>query len=57
VTVEFNLDKLGLRGREISAINALTDKPIALTADGKISLSLGSEKWVYVLLRPKKAKP
>ena len=53
VTVEFNLNKLGLRGKTLDVFNALTDEPVAMTADGKLSVPLGSEEWVYIWLRPK----
>ncbi len=52
VTVEFNLNKLGLRDKTLDVFNALTDEPIAMTADGKLSVPLGSEEWIYVWLRP-----
>ena len=53
VTVEFNLNKLGLRGKTLDVFNALTDEPVAMSSDGKISVPLGSEEWIYVWLRPK----
>ncbi len=52
VSVEFNLDKLGLRGKTLDVFNALTDEPVAMTVDGKVSIPLGSEEWIYVWLRP-----
>ncbi len=52
VTVEFNLDKLGLRGKKLDVFNALTKKKITMTADGKLSVPIGSEEWVYIWLRP-----
>jgi len=52
VTVRFNLDKLGLRGKTLDAVNPLTGKAAAMTPDGKLSVPLGSEKWVYMWLRP-----
>ena len=52
VTVQFNMDKLNLRGRKLDVFNALTDELVAMTPDGTVSVSLGSEEWVYVWLRP-----
>jgi len=51
VTVQFNLDRLDLRGKALDVLNALTGEAVAMTADGKLSLSLGSEEWIYVWLR------
>jgi hypothetical protein len=52
VTLQFNLEKLGLRGQKFDVFNALTHDPATMTADGKLSVSLGSEEWAYVWLRP-----
>ena len=56
VTVQFNLDKLGLRDQKLDVFNALTNEPVAMSGDGKLSVPLGSEEWVYVWLRPKTAR-
>ena len=48
VTVQLNLNKLNLRGKKLDVFNALTDEPIAMTDDGKLSVPLGSEQWLYV---------
>jgi len=52
VNVRLNLDKLGLRGKKLDVFNALTSKVVSMTPNGKLSLPLGSEEWVYVWLRP-----
>jgi len=52
VTVQLNLDKLDLRGKKLDVFNALTEEPIAMTEDGKLSVPLGSEQWLYVWHRP-----
>lgn len=52
LTIRFNLEKLGLREKSLDAFNALTDEPVEMTADGTISVPLGSEDWVYVWLKP-----
>ncbi len=52
VTVESELNKLGLRGKKLDVFNALSDEPVAMSRDGKLSVPLGSEEWVYVWLRP-----
>ncbi len=52
VTVHFSLDRLGLQGRPLKAFDALTDEPIALSADGSLTVPLGSEEWLYIWLRP-----
>lgn len=51
-TVQFNMEKLRLKNQKLDVFDALTDAPVAMTADGKLSLPLGSEEWVYVWLRP-----
>jgi len=56
VTVEFNLDKLDLRGKKLAAFNPLSNKPVSLSADGKLSVPLGSVEWVYIWLRPRAAQ-
>jgi len=56
VTVEFNLEKLGLRGKKLDVFDALTNEPVSMIADGKLSVPLGSEEWVYVWLRPAKTR-
>ncbi len=53
VTVQFNLDKLGLGDQKLDVFDALTNEPVAMSEDGKLSVPLGSEEWVYVWLRPK----
>ena len=56
VSVELALNKLGLQGKTLNAFNALNNGPITVSADGKLSVSIGSEEWVYVWLRPTAAK-
>ena len=53
VTVKLNMDKLGLDAGKLDVFNVLTDEPVAMTPDGKLSVSLGSEEWIYIWLRPK----
>lgn len=57
VTVQFNLDKLNLRNQELDVFNALTKEPVAMTADGKLTVPLESENWIYVWLRPTAEMP
>jgi len=52
VTVEFNLDRLGLSGRQVEALDGLSDQAIPFAA-GKISVPLDSENWLYIWLRPR----
>ena len=52
VTIQLNLDKLGLQGQELEVFNALNNDPLTMTPDGKISVNLGSEEWLYIWLRP-----
>ncbi len=56
VSVEFNLEKLALKDKKLNVFNVLTDEPLAMTADGKVSVPLGSEEWIYVWLRPTAVK-
>ena len=53
VKVAFNMNKLGLAGQKLEVFDVLTEKPVALAADGKLSVPLDSESWVYIWLRPK----
>jgi len=55
VTARFDLDRLGLRDRPLDVLNALTDEPVSLSGAGEVSLSLGSEEWAYIWLRPRAA--
>ena len=52
VNVHLQLEKLGLLGTKIDVFNVLTEEAVDMTADGKISMPLGSEAWVYVWVRP-----
>ncbi len=53
VTVHLSLDKLGLTSSQLEVLNPLTDEPVEMTADGKITVTLGSEEWLYVWLKPR----
>ena len=52
VTVQFDLDKLGLAGRKLEVFNPLTDEAMAMAPDGRLAMDLASEDWSYVWLRP-----
>ncbi len=52
VNIHLQLEKLGLLGTKLDVFNVLTEEPVDMTADGKISVPLGSEAWVYVWVRP-----
>ena len=56
VTVQLDCEELGLHGQELDVFDALTDAPIAMGSDGKLSLPLDSEEWMYVWLRPRAAR-
>jgi len=56
VTAQFDLDKLGLRGKKLDVFDPLTSEPVAMTAEGSVSVPLQSEDWIYVWLQPKTAK-
>jgi len=51
VTVELNLDRLGLLGRKLDVSSALAGRPVAMSHDGRLSVRLGSVEWVYVWVR------
>jgi len=51
VTMKFNLQKLGLAGRKVKVIDALANKPVAMTPGGDVTLPLGSEEWTYLWLQ------
>lgn len=53
VEVTLNLKKLGLDGKELQARDPLTGKAIAISKDGKFSVPLPSEDWVYVWISKK----
>ncbi len=52
VSVQFNLEKLGLRGKKLTVVNPLDGKTVEMSADGTLSLPLASVQWQYVWLRP-----
>ena len=52
VSVNFNLDNLGLSGKKLEVINALTEEAVVMTPGGELSVPLESEDWIYVWLRP-----
>jgi len=52
VKVSLNLGKLGLSGEKCEAFNPLTDEPIALGANGELTVPLASEDYAYVWIRP-----
>lgn len=52
VTVKFNLKQLGLAGKKLEVFDPLNKKPLKMDADGKLTLPLESEAWIYVWLRP-----
>lgn len=52
VTVKFNLQKLGLDGKNITVMNALSNKPVKMTPDGTVTVPLKSEEWTYLWLQP-----
>jgi hypothetical protein len=56
VTVRFDLDALKLKGRECDVFDALTERPLAMKPDGSVSISLGSEQWTYIWLKPRGAR-
>ena len=50
--VRFNLENLDLEAGTLEVFDALTGKPIRLSAKGGLSMPLESETWQYVWLRP-----
>ncbi len=52
VTVEFDLDRLRLQERSLDVFDILTNNPVKMSAEGKLSVDLNSENWIYVWLRP-----
>lgn len=50
----FNLKKLDLGGKKLDVFNVLTNEHLAMSEEGKLSVELGSEHWMYVWLRPAK---
>ena len=56
VTVQFDLDALGLGGQTLEAFDPLVEQRVSVTPGGEISVFLGSEAWLYVWLRPAQEK-
>ena len=52
VTVRLNLEKLELADRKLKVFTVLTTHQMTRTADGPLTVPLGSEDWVYVWIRP-----
>ena len=52
IKVRFDLNRLNLAGRKITASDALYDTPLTMAANGEVSLKLKSEDWTYILLSP-----
>lgn len=48
VTIAVDLAAFGLAGKSLRAVNALTDQPIALTADGALSPTIAGKSFVLV---------
>ena len=51
-TTKFNLDELGLADKELKVVDTMYNKERSIDADGKVSLSLKSERWTYLWLQP-----
>ena len=54
VVVKLNLDVLSLAGKKMDVFNPLTNEAVKLSADGEFTVSLKSEDWNYIWLRPAK---
>jgi len=54
VSVQLDLAKLGLAGQKLEVFDVLTNKPVAMSNQGTLSVELGSEQWIYVWLRKTK---
>ena len=52
MSVRFELEKLGLADTKLTAFDALTQEPVTMDNDGKVSVSLGKEEWAYIWLKP-----
>ncbi|MBT3382067.1 MAG: hypothetical protein HN742_42660 [Lentisphaerae bacterium] len=50
MSVRFELEKLGLADTKLTAFDALTEEPVTMDDDGKVSMSLGKEEWAYIWL-------
>ena len=53
VNIRFKLAKLGLDNENLKVFNPLTQKAIKISSDGKVSVQLNSEDWIYIWLRKK----
>lgn len=54
VDIKFNLDTLKLKDRSVTVTDALTKAPLAMSQKGEVSLTLESERWIYLWLKPGK---
>ncbi len=50
--VTFNLDALGLAGKELEVLDTMYNRQLSIGADGSVSLKLKSEHWTYLWLKP-----
>jgi len=56
LTVSFNLQSLGLSAGEVRVTDPLTGKDVPISAEGEVTLPLGSEEWEYLWLKPAETK-
>lgn len=52
VQVTFQLEALGLKGKSLDVFDALTGKKVAISDQGAVALSLKSQEWLYLWLKP-----
>ena len=52
VNVQLKLKAFGLEGSALRARNALTQVPVALAQDGKMSVSVRAKSFVLVAIEP-----
>ena len=50
--VKFNLEELGLAGKNLEVIDTIYNRKVPLTDSGEVSLPLKSERWTYLWLKP-----
>ena len=52
VEMTFNLEALGLAGKQLEVLDTMYDRTVAMHGDGNVSLKLNSENWTYLWLKP-----
>ncbi len=50
--VKFNLEELGLAGKNLEVLDTIYNRKLPISDSGEVSLPLKSERWTYLWLKP-----